>query len=192
ASGPCEGRRETLKRLTAAVSSRLAPAVLALLVLAVQARGASAQGGIQPLPPDGSLYGLKLADWAIAYTQWVMSIPKSVHPDTGFDKTGLRAGVGQRNPVWFVPRFEAGSNGTRVFTIPDGQALMVALSIVNTGTPGAQTEEALLAPATEVGDAITALEVNLDGAMVSDVKRFRAKTPGFTIVLPPGNILDQP
>jgi hypothetical protein len=147
----------------------------------------------QPLPPDGTFYGMKLADWASAWCQWLLTIPQNTNPDTRFDKTGLRAGVGQRAPVWFVPSFAPGSSGNRTFTIPEGQAILLTpMFSVHNDDPGASTDDELLSPASDWVDQITLVAVSLDGAPIPDMKPFRVATPVFSMTLPPGSVFGRP
>jgi hypothetical protein len=157
-------------------------------------KGWAAEQEIQPLPPDGTAYGMRLSDWATAYVQWFVSIPVSASPTLGRDATGERAGVGQRTPVWFLPPYLIGSSGSRTFTIPDGQAVLVAPAFaLNGDAPGVAAEAELLDPdPTSYLEQISLLEVSLDGAKVSDIQPHRVKTPLFTIALTSENILDFP
>jgi hypothetical protein len=56
------------------VSSRLVPAVLALVLLGASAKVGSAQEGLKPLAPDEKVAGLTLTDWATAWFQWDYSV----------------------------------------------------------------------------------------------------------------------
>lgn len=179
-----------VSRLTGRV--RRAWTVCALTALAVWP-GTGWAAATQPLPPDGSLYGMKMADWASAWCQWLLSIPQSVNPDTRFDKNGLRASVGQRGPVWFVPSFAPGSNGTRTFIVPEGQAILLTpMFSANIDDPGASTDDELLAPASDWVDQITQIVVSLDGTAIPDLKPYRVATPVFSMTLPPGSVFNKP
>jgi hypothetical protein len=190
-------RRTTVKCLASAVSSRLAPVILALLVLVVPARVGLAQEAPKPLAPDGAAYGLTLADWSVAWMEWIFSIPKASNPDFRNDETGVHFGVGQHGPVWFIPGFDPGTSGARSITIPAGKSILYSpAGGAAFNAPGAETEEQLLARAGAEGaaflDAITVLEVSLDGVPISDVKRYRVASPVFTFTVPPGNIWGVP
>jgi hypothetical protein len=150
---------------------------------------------ILPLPPDGAHFGMKLADWQVAWWQWIMSIPKSASPLLDLDKTGLRAGVGQRTPVWFLP---AGSTPgvvvERTFTIPEGQAILfMAGGVIGTIAPGVRSEEELLDLSPELLERLSKPpEVSLDGVLIPNMKQYRVKTPVFSVTLAPGNLSDTP
>jgi hypothetical protein len=189
---PRTERRTSVNRPTSLF--RLVPAALALLAL-LPVRSGLAQGTIQPLAADGTAYGMTLTDWSVAFCQWLLSIPQSTNPDFRFDKAGVRPGVGQHAPVWFVPGFEPGSSGTRTMTVPDGQSVLVApmLTVNSVGPPGSYTDDEVRAGLdTGFLDRIGVLEVSLDGVPIPDVKRYRLQTPIFTITLAPGNLFGVP
>src|SRR5688500_18826670 len=75
-----------------------AACALGLLFSAPQVRA-----DIQPLAPDQTVYGLTRAQWLEAFIQWFGSIPDNSSPWRDLDSRGVRAGVGQHGPVWFLP-----------------------------------------------------------------------------------------
>jgi hypothetical protein len=146
---------------------------------------------IKPLPPDGILYGQRLADWAVAYNQWAFSLPQDVSTFAEVDTTGKRAGFGQRGPVWFVPRFGLGSNGSRTFAVPEGQAVLVSLAQNSARRqPGEVSDDELMWLLDEELawgiQLITRLEVSMDGTPVPNLEAYRVRTPVFSIPVPPG------
>jgi hypothetical protein len=169
-------------------------AVNALVLLLVPISGRAAEGTLQPLPPDGVHYGMTLTDWAVAWWQWNLSIPQTAHPDTRFDTSGRRAGVGQRSPVWFLPGFAPDTQGTRTIVVPEGQAILFQVSGANTDLPGNSTAEELLDPMITAVDETTrdVFEVKVDGQLIPDLRRYTVKTPVFSVSLPPGNIFGLP
>jgi hypothetical protein len=171
--------------------SRLTCALLALITLAsLPATVSAAQQDMQPLPPDGTAYGLKLADWGTAYFQWLFSIPKSLSPDLRVDPTGQNANLGQHAPVWFLPPHDG--VGTTTFVIPEGQAVMVVPGFaVTTTRPGGETEEQLRAQAKANADFLHRFNpiATLDGVPIPDVNRYLVQTPLFNITLPPDSIV---
>jgi hypothetical protein len=160
--------------------------VLAVTLLA-PGRAASAQEGLTPLAPDGSAYGLTLAEWSAAWWQWIISIPKASNPL--LDTTGQFAGVGQRLPVWFLGSTFGGSV-TRTATIPAGQALFFGISASSYWEGDAPTEADWRALAKRDQDAVTVLEASVDGVPIPDLRRYRVATPTFTLTFPPGNVVD--
>jgi hypothetical protein len=171
--------------------TRLLLSACALALVLSPTRGRAAEAGIQPLPPDGTYYGLKMVDWAVAWLEWVQNIPQSSSPDMAFDKTGLRGGVGQHGPVWFTPgHFNGSGTVTRSYTIPAGKAILL---LVDAGeghdVPGKLTDAQLVAAAeTDYGGGNPNVRVSLDGVEVPDPNRYLVTTPVFTNVLPVGSI----
>jgi hypothetical protein len=175
---------------------RLAATVTILLAMVLfPNKGSAAEQAIQPLPPDGTAYGMRMPDWAVAYLQWLFSIPVDSSPFLAFDTMGERAGVGQRAPVWFVPAYPVPGSGIRTVTIPDGQAVLVSPAVIlRTEPPGTVLEDELLDFSDQPPylERIQVLEVSLDGALVPDIQRHRLKTPVFSISLAPGNLFEVP
>jgi hypothetical protein len=172
----------------------VARATLVLLAWVLCSTTARAQDG-QPAPPDATVYGMTMPDWAAAWIQWRYSLPRSVDPDAVGDTTGERSGIGQRAPVWFLPVFNAGA-GTRTYTVPEGHAILaVAGWNLFVAPPGKYTDDELLARVdTGFLDRVAASNgsAQLDGVTITDWKRFRVLTPVFTITLPPDNLFGIP
>jgi hypothetical protein len=124
--------------------ARLARATAVLVALALLPTTVAAAQAIQPLPPEEKAFGLTLGEWAVAYVQWILSIPKSTDPAS--DSTGLRAGIGQRLPVWFLPGAAPGSNRPRTIIVPAGHVLLIPGPFEGLfSLPGERTEEQLRA-----------------------------------------------
>jgi hypothetical protein len=174
--------------------ARVARAAVVFLALALGPTTARAQDG-QPYPPDASVSGMKLADWAAALFQWRYSLPRSVDPDVTVDATGERGGIGQRAPVWFLPVFNIGT-GTRTITIPEGYAILTHVGwTMFVATPGRFTDAELLARLDlSILDQVAALTAGarLGGLAITDVKPYRVITPVFALTLPPDNLLGIP
>jgi hypothetical protein len=163
----------------------------AVAVLLLPTRGRAAESAISPLPPDGTYYGLKMTDWAVAWFEWIQNIPQSSSPDMSFDKTGIRGGVGQHGPVWFTPGYlGGGSNATRSYTVPAGKAILLPLgAALEFDVPGKKTDEQLLAAVNkDFPDSTKLGPVSLDGVTMPDSSQYIFTTTVFTNVLPPGNI----
>jgi len=179
-----------------ASSSRLARTALALLALLLPSRLGSAQGSVTPLPPEDRTYGLSLGEWGAAWFQWSLSIPANVNPQG--DTTGIRTGIGQRLPVWFLPTTSGSADVTRTILIPAGASILWAGPNNNLAdAPGNHTEQQLrdtLQSANKASlDTLTVVDVSVDGVPVPDVlKRYRVQTPLFTAVLPPNNLAGFP
>lgn len=148
-----------------------------------------------PLPPDQPAYGLTRAQWLEAFIQWFGSIPVSSSPWKDYDSDGLRAGVGQHGPVWFLPPGFLGQQGTRTITVPEGKAIYLGVLIRwRNAVPGAQTDANLLAAAdlSLILPQITHIEASLDGVSVGDILSYRVQSSVFSIDLPPDNFFQQP
>jgi hypothetical protein len=174
---------------------RLARIVLTLLALTAPARAGSTQESIQPLAPGEKAFGLTLSEWATAWYQWDWSLPVSGHPDT--DKTGVRAGVAQRMPVWFLPSAFLGNSFTRTIIVPAGYGiLLTGPTALSHNIPGKAKDGVLTANlqayVKQFLDKLKALEASVNGVPIPDVQRFRVRTPVFSLVLPPGNWFDFP
>lgn len=182
-----------MNRTSAAVRrTRTAMVLTALALLSPSVR--AAEQDLQPLPPDETYYGMKLVDWAVAFFQWKLSFPRSSDPDVTVDTTSVRAGIGQRAPVWFLPIFYIGT-ATRTFTVPEGQAILTIVGwSLSYAAPGAYTDSRLHAGVdyADLDQVVVAATPELDGVRITNLKQYRVVTPVFTLTLPPGNDLDVP
>jgi hypothetical protein len=169
-------------------ASFLAAATVSILAMTMSARATEAQEAIKPLPPDEKAFGLTLGEWQAAWVQWFFSIPGSIHPQN--DKTGLRMGIGQHLPVWFLPPGWGGQQTTVV--VPAGYTLFVPAGPggVTFHPPGERTEDQLREERqAEAGlEHLTVLELSVDGVSIPDLKRYRTTTSVFPLVPPPGNL----
>jgi hypothetical protein len=175
--------------------THLARTVLAVLMLALPSRAALSQAGTTPFAPEEKVYGLSLAEWAAAWTQWHFSIPKGQNPT--LDIGGLYAGVGQRMPVWFLPSIAQPKDLTRTIVIPADYALLLPTPAeIAYNSPGKTTEEALRdflrGRAEEWIGKVSVLEVSVDGVL-TDARQYRVQSPHmYSLVLPPNNVLGVP
>jgi hypothetical protein len=169
--------------------SRLLAAAGVLLGLVAPASTASADD-IKPLQPGETAYGLTLAEWGEAWFQWLHSVPSSTNPNMRTSNASAYTGVGQRKPVWFLPR-RWGGNGDFAFTCPVPAGCSILLSPLsvsytwNAGTSEDELRRNLLE--TMDLDQTRVLEVTVDGVPIPDVKRYRAEVPLFTANFAPGN-----
>lgn len=151
-------------------------------------QGRAAQEPIQVLSRDEKVAGMTLGEWMAAWQQWWMSIPKNTNPT--LDTTGVRIGIGQHLPVWFLP--EAAPYTVQV---PAGAALYYPGPVqASWDFPGRSTEAELQAGLQE---GITWLDTvtfaaSLNGESLGNVQQHRVRTPLFNVVLPPGNVVDFP
>jgi hypothetical protein len=171
--------------------TRLVGAVcaLALFLTAPQVRAE-----IQPLAPDQTAYGLTRAQWLEAFIQWFSSIPQSSSPLPQFDTAGVRAGVGQHGPVWFLPPGPLATDGSRTVTVPEGKAILVGVLFAYAAAqPGEKTDASLLQEAdlSWVLDRHTRIEASLNGVSMGDVTKYRVQTSVFNLY-PRDRIFGQP
>ena len=127
------------------------------------------------------------ADW----WQWVYSIPPGVNPV--LDATGEYCVVGQRGDVWFL----AGTFGgtvERTCIVPEGTTLFFPVANCalfdspNDCGQGSDsmTVEYMRAVCTDFTDAVTKLNVTLDGRPVKNIQR--VKSDVFELSVPADNI----
>ena len=94
---------------------------------------------IQPVNALGNLYPFDSkpfnqtrAEWLAKYWQWVYSIPITEHPRT--DATGIKCGVSQDGPVWFLDPPFGNPKVTKSCNIPEGKAIFLPLIVGICGT----------------------------------------------------------
>jgi hypothetical protein len=144
---------------------------------------------IQPLPVDQSAYGMTRAELVQSWMEWFTSIPISLYSSPDKDPKGLRAGIGQHGPVWFLAPGPGGNYQTQTVVIPDGKAILAGVLVWATfDTPGADADDTIInaTDATELLKQFTRMEASLDGATIPNLVQYRVQTPVFTITPPPG------
>jgi hypothetical protein len=139
-------------------------------------------------PPDSNPYGVSYAEWTAKWWQWVLSIPKESNPV--LDENGKNCAQGQSGPVWFLAGTAEGS-AERTCTIPAGKAIL--FSILNYGAtfadePAIKSEQELVSLGKREMDAISSLEVTVDGVKLNGLQRYRVQSPIFDVVLPENNL----
>lgn len=157
-----------------------------------------ARADIQPLAPDQTAYGMTRGQWLEAFIQWWGSLPDNSSPWRDLDSRGVRAGVAQHGPVWFLPPGDIGTtNISRTITVPEGKAILVGvLFSMSWAVPGAKTDAKHFQDAERSLSSIlaqhTRIGARLDGVSMGDVMQYRVQTPVFSINLPPGNWFQHP
>ncbi|HVV70205.1 MAG TPA: hypothetical protein VHI52_01695, partial [Verrucomicrobiae bacterium] len=152
------------------------------------------------LPPNSRLHGKTYGEWAVAWWQWVMSIPADRNPLN--DQTGEFANEGQSGPVWFLAG-TFGDSVERTYTVPPGKSLFLPVfnCIFGAGVfdcdptvPGAPCVVCdLQHTAAENTECIDVLQVTIDGKPVRNVRRYRAASPGpFAIHYPENSVAGVP
>ena len=162
---------------------------LALLALAIAPAVADEDGAhvIKPNSPNThALYQSLAADW----WNWALSFPLATNPL--LDGTGESGHLGQEGPIWYLAGTFGGS-ATRTLTVPEGKALFFPIinSVFWVPEDG-ETEDDVRALANANVDVVTVAECTVNGKTVKNIfSQQRVETPGFTLSLPAGAILDE-
>jgi len=142
------------------------------------------------IPPQAHPHGGTYDEWAAAWWQYMLSVPVSQNPL--LDDTGANCAVSQTGHIFFLAGTLGGTAVRTECVIPTG--VMLFLPILNslcTNEPPPLTPTPDLAPcAAFTIDLVTDLAVEIDGAPVGDLTRFRAAAPAFGLTLPEDNLLD--
>ena len=179
-------------KLAGALPALAVAAVLALPP-ALAAPAASANPGV--FPPNSKPYGKTYGEWAVAYWQWAMSIPTADNPWYN-DPDGANSANGQSGPVWFLGG-TAGGSVTRDVTIPAGKSVLLPVHQWIFGSmafdcdpsvPGVACDvPTLQASAAFAAEAVSVMDVTIDGKSISNVANYRALSPGaFSVTVPGG------
>jgi hypothetical protein len=147
------------------------------------------QSNLGIFSPGSSPYGKKYSEWAEEWIKWSLSIPKSSTPIT--DETGKNCAKSQFGPVWFL----AGTFGTSVKRkchIPFSKAIFFPIiekecSYAEEGSQ-LKTETDLCKRATSLMDIVIDMKVLIDGNVVENLKKYRARSSVFDLVFPEDNI----
>ena len=143
------------------------------------------------IPPDARPHGRTYGEWAAAWWQYVLSVPAGQNPL--LDETGADCAVGQSGHVFFLAGI-LNVSGTAVRTecvIPTGTMLFFPIvNTVCTNEPPPLTPTDQLRPcAAGPIETATDLVVEIDGAPVGGLERFRAQSDLFGLTLPADNLL---
>jgi len=143
---------------------------------------------VQPIETSGASYG----EWGARWWEWAFSFPAANNPI--FDTTGAICTMGQTGNVWFLAGTFAGT-ATRSCTIPQGKSLF--LPLINVASYDPFPEETTISLRQQVAelfvDLVTGLNCTLDGKpCAKDLFAFRAQTPIFEAIVPPGGIAGNP
>lgn len=168
----------------------------------------SAMAASPLVPPNATVAGKSIGEWAAEYWKWEISIPANDNPSLSFDATGEKAKYGNVGPVFFLPGWigsaAPASSITRSITIPEGKHIFVpvwAATDDNVGygctvastTPcaGRLTIDQLFTQLAPVIDAATSVEASVDGVAVSDMANRRTTSPAFSYTLQLTDNVDQ-
>jgi hypothetical protein len=142
------------------------------------------------IPPQAHPHGRTYDEWSAAWWQYMLSVPVSQNPL--LDETGANCGVSQTGHVFFLAGTLGGTAVRTECVVPTG--VMLFFPILNslcTNEPPPLTPTEDLAPCAAITiDLVTDLAVEIDGAPVEDLRRFRAASPAFGLTLPEDNLLN--
>ncbi len=148
-------------------------------------------------------YGSSYGEWSARWWQWIFSIPKAVNPN--LDTTGVNAGQGQVDDVWFLAGAFGGTY-VREITIPAGKPIF--FPIINSSNMKPWGYETLLDLRKTIADFVDSVnylkvtikqgdnaeEIIIEGNPQGNgnLSKYRVRSPSFTVippskpVLPPG------
>lgn len=175
---------------------------LLALAMGLAMTNAALANGLPPriLSPLVVNYDRSHGEWAAAWWQWCLSIPRATHPL--FASGNVDASIGQTGPVWFLGgNFDVGTTGpvVRNVTVPGGKALFFPLinyedseveETVAYGNPGTtiNTLRAIVEPAIDEAADSSKLRLDIDGYQVRNLDIHRLRSPAFSYTLPADNI----
>jgi hypothetical protein len=158
-------------------------------VSAIGAQQGSPNAGI--IPPNGRYAGLTYGEWLAGLNQWYLSVPAPDNPTLLGNEDNIA--VGQPRQLWFL------SNTLPVvdrhFTVPAGKALYATIfgvewdNFLCVDPDTSYTVDQMRDIAKSVVDSFTDIEVEVDGAFLSDVAAYRSTSPVFFSTLPDNNLL---
>ena len=160
------------------------------------------QGNPNPgvIPPHARAYGLSYAEWGAQWWRWAYSFPADQFPP--LQSGELDCGLGQSGSVWFLAGTVGQGPVTRSCTIPTGKALFFPIiTYLNDypcpdpnfqPPPGQTLEEFLTEGAAAIIDAVTQLEVVVDGQHLNDLFSYRTTSRLFTFTADPSLVAFDP
>ena len=141
---------------------------------------------------DSLQYGHTTSEWTIRWWRWLLSIPRIENP--AFDSTGNNCGLCQEYPEVFFLCQTIGNSESQAFrkaTVPKNKALfMPIINWISISGVDGETVEELNSVAKKKMDAVTDLELKLNGKVVDGLHKYRSCSPVFDIILPENNVLD--
>jgi hypothetical protein len=136
---------------------------------------------------DARPFGFAMDTWVEQWWRWDFSIPASTNPSVN---ATTDCDQHQAGPVFFVPTVAPGAATERTCTIPRHRAIGLSLStVVNEFPcpdptfkpgPGQTLFEFLLEGARPPQDAITEIDVSLDGQPLNDLLSYRVSSNHLT------------
>jgi len=141
---------------------------------------------------DSKPFGHSYSEWSAKWWQWLLSIPLARNP--AFDFTGANANINQNNPdVFFCCQTYEGTLTVpnRTVSLKVGRSIfMPIINWVSILHIDGETDEELIETANQRMDAITCLQIDINGTTVKNgLQKYRARSPFFDVKLPRDNIL---
>jgi hypothetical protein len=123
--------------------------------------------------PQDSIQGRSITDWTEAWWRWTFAVPAAQNPELVLEAD---CGVGQTDPVFFVPAYDGAKKYERACRIPAGKPVLVPLRVIINDhpcpdpsfnpPPGQTLEDFLEEGAIGYNDLVEQLTVTLDGEKV--------------------------
>jgi hypothetical protein len=143
------------------------------------------------LSMDSPNFGHTSTVWTVRWWRWLLSIPRTENP--AHDPTGKNSSLFQEyGDVFFLCQTMGNSESCifRKATVPSGKVLF--MPIINwisvSGVDGETPTELSLVAKNKI-DAVTDLELKINGKAVEGLYKYRVRSPLFEIKLPENNIL---
>ena len=144
------------------------------------------------IPINARHGGLTYGEWLAKLDQWYYSIPAPINPALVGNEQYLS--VGQPEELWFLVNVVPVVD--RHFTVPAGKALFVTIftpewdNTLCVSPPTSYSVDELRALAKANADSLTDIHVDIDGAPVNDVTKYRATSPVFFSTIPDNNLFE--
>lgn len=140
-----------------------------------------------PLPPDASYEGKTLAEWAVAWSQWMYS-PTDCD-SAAFDPDGSDCGLYQEpeSPVFFLALSASARRRTEC-AIPEGKAVFVPMISINSDNAGVEpplSEDELMAIVDDGFETMRDVYLRADEAVISDLDDHAITRTPYSYDLPP-------
>jgi len=139
-------------------------------------------------------FGLTFEDCTINWWKWLLAIPKSISPV--LDTSGQNAHVGQLDPnVFFLCQTVEGlgEQPRRKISIGRGKCVfMPILNWISNFYNDGDSEQELIETAVQRIDAVSNLQVSIDGHNIQGLTAYRFRSEFFEINMIEDNILDIP
>jgi hypothetical protein len=166
---------------------RLAAFVLTAAIAVSSSLPTDAAGRGQPLDPTRGHYGTSYQELAGDWWNWAVQFPLATNPIV--ENGRVDCSRGQSGKIWFLAGNFGGAAGEpnpsdRTCVIPQGKALFfpIANSLFWVPEDGDDVDE-VRRIANDATNAISELEVSLDGRALTDLFSYRAQSPpgGFAL-----------